>query len=320
MQIRKGTEEDIPAIVDLLKTSLGEGLIEKSEHLWKWKHVQNPHGASPVLVAEDEGKLVGVRAFLQWQWQYNGKMIKAVRAVDTATHPDFQGKGIFKRLTLQGLEDAKAAGTSIVYNTPNQSSMPGYLKMGWVEQGRMPLKLKLNPFAYKSTVKHTIPDQDWTKLLSFLPLVVNPISKSKSLHTVLTPAYISWRYQNNPLFDYYYLSDYKSYVLFYRLKAHSFGTELRVVDLFVNESAFNKLSRKQLRQSFKEASRSSFLVSASGRHFNLASNFYPGMGFIPVVDKGPIVTLRNLLLPEDDFEALVKQQNWGYSLGDMELF
>jgi N-acetylglutamate synthase-like GNAT family acetyltransferase len=320
MQIRKGTESDIPAIVELLKSSLGEGLIQKSEQLWKWKHVENPNGASPVLVAEADGKVVGVRAFLRWQWVYKGKVLQAIRAVDTATHPDFQGKGIFKKLTLQGLDQAKLAGIDLVYNTPNESSKPGYLKMGWVEMSRMALKLKVNPFAYKSSIPPAVPTKDWEKLKFVLPLFSNPIASHELVHTLLSPAYIRWRYQDNPLFDYHFLSDYRSYVLFYRIKQHSFGQEMRVVDLLTIKGAFDKASKKGLAAEFKKISSNCFLTSASGRHFELTENVYPGMGLLPVMAKGPIVTLRNISLDEEAFKELGKQQNWGYSLGDMELF
>lgn len=64
MIIREATDSDISSIVLLLKDSLGESLTPKSEALWNWKHQTNPFGNSPILVAEDEGKLVGVRSFM----------------------------------------------------------------------------------------------------------------------------------------------------------------------------------------------------------------------------------------------------------------
>ncbi|MCX2739956.1 GNAT family N-acetyltransferase [Pontibacter anaerobius] len=320
MKIRKGTEADIPAIVELLKSSLGEGLIQKSERLWHWKHVENPHGASPILVAEDDGKVVGVRAFLRWQWVYKGQVLQAIRAVDTATHPDYQGKGIFKKLTLQGLADAKEDGIHLVYNTPNESSKPGYLKMGWFEMNRMALKLKINPFAYKRQASPEAPNQDWDKLASLLPQLSNPIAKAGKVQTLNSPAYMIWRYKDNPLFDYYFLSDYKSYVLFYRFKIHNFGQEMRVVDFLIDEKTFDKKAKNLLKTSFKQISNACFLTSASGRHFELASGIYPNMGFLPVMDKGPIVTLRNVSLSDEVFTMLSNQESWGYALGDMELF
>ena len=66
---------------------------------------------------------------------------RAVRAVDTATDPDFQGRGIFRRLTLHGLEELPADGVALVFNTPNDKSLPGYLKMGWQIVGRAPVRV-----------------------------------------------------------------------------------------------------------------------------------------------------------------------------------
>src|SRR5690606_14453301 len=131
MQIRKAFPHDLPEIINLLKASLGESLIPKSEELWNWKHISNPFGASPVLVAEDEGVICGVRVFLRWEYHQSGKVIKACRAVDTAIHPDYQGKGLFKSLTLTLIEQLKEEGVELIYNTPNSQSTPGYLKMGW---------------------------------------------------------------------------------------------------------------------------------------------------------------------------------------------
>ena len=94
MNFREATEEDIPGIIFLLKVSLGEGLIPKSEALWRWKHVDNPFGASPVWLAEEDGKIVGVRAFMRWKYTDGMRVYNALRAVDTVTQPHYQRKRI----------------------------------------------------------------------------------------------------------------------------------------------------------------------------------------------------------------------------------
>ena len=103
MIIRPATYDDTPAIIELLKKSLGESMIPKSAALWSWKHEQNPFGPSFVLLAEENNELIGVRAFMQWQWVWNDKIYRAIRAVDTATHPKHQGRGIFKKLRYRSL-------------------------------------------------------------------------------------------------------------------------------------------------------------------------------------------------------------------------
>ena len=137
--VRPANAEDTPRIVDLLKLCLGEGSVPRTAEFWDWKHRQNPFGESPVLLAEADGELIGVRAFMRWRWTDGEDVVESVRAVDTATHPEHRGKGIFTRLTLGLLESLRGEGAEFVFNTPNAQSTPGYLKMGWHVYGRVPV-------------------------------------------------------------------------------------------------------------------------------------------------------------------------------------
>ncbi|TDQ09936.1 GNAT family N-acetyltransferase [Pedobacter metabolipauper] len=315
MQIRTATEKDIPGIIELLRLSLGESLIPKSEKFWRWKHIDNPFGASMVLLAEQDGQLIGLRAFMNWQWQLQGKIYRAVRAVDTATHPDHQGKGIFKKLTLQGLDEVKSLGVSFVYNTPNQKSKPGYLKMGWKEQGRMPLKFNINPFGYKG--KMPVETTNWSDLRladDFFHI------QNQGMHTQYSQAYLTWRYAENPIFNYHYLTDNSSYFLAYRYKEHSFGAELRITDLLINKKNFGRVQKKQLGKALNSRSKKVALISVSGNNYKIMQNYYPFFSIFPIVNKGPIVTFRNIQLESEAFDQLIMPEQWAYSLGDLELF
>jgi N-acetylglutamate synthase-like GNAT family acetyltransferase len=331
MQIRPATPQDKPAMIELLKKSLGEGLIPKSEALWDWKHEQNPFGASFVLLAEENNTLIGLRAFMQWQWQWKGLVYKAIRAVDTATHPDHQGKGIFKKLTLQQLELCKQQGIHFVFNTPNDQSRPGYLKMGWVQQGRMPLKLKvLNPvslafaMAFKKGKTTTgaddpTPVQQWDPRV--FELMEHYVHQNDHLTTALSPAYIRWRYAINPLFRYTYFTDYENFLLIGRIKPHSFTRELRLVDFMLFNNSSNRRSNSRIRTMVLSFCKNNNVqvVSFSGQQYQPYKSSLKWLGMIPVQNRGPIVTLRDLNMNER-FPELLDIKNWGYSLGDMELF
>src|SRR5690606_30107897 len=110
MLIRHATPEDIPQIIFILKQSLGESKLPKTEEVWRYKHIENPFGKSIVLLAIIKEQIVGVRAFMRWKWQIGQKSFNALRAVDTATSPAFRGRGIFRKLTLEAIEIAKAEG------------------------------------------------------------------------------------------------------------------------------------------------------------------------------------------------------------------
>lgn len=152
--IRRARPEDHGAIMALMRASLGWPADARAEALWSWKHQQNPFGPSPVWVGETDGEVVAVRAFLRWDLcRPDGSVVRAVRAVDTATHPDHQGRGWFRRLTLHGLESLADDGIELVFNTPNDQSRPGYLKMGWVECGR--LSAWMTPLSWAAPVRLT---------------------------------------------------------------------------------------------------------------------------------------------------------------------
>ena len=120
MKIREATHKDIPQILKVLKASLGETSSKKTEEVWRYKHIDNPFGESLVLVAEESSEMVGVRAFMRWQWQQGEQVYFAFRAVDTATHPAHQGKGICRhRLRHVGvlLGAGHRTGTRVVGRT-----------------------------------------------------------------------------------------------------------------------------------------------------------------------------------------------------------
>jgi GNAT superfamily N-acetyltransferase len=311
MIIRKATESDIPAIIGLLRLSLGETLLPKSEALWRWKHLENPFGPSPCLLAEEDGQLLGVRAFLRWDYRENGKIYHAYRAVDTATHPQHQGKGIFKKLTLDLLSRIQTEGADFVYNTPNANSTPGYLKMGWEKWGKLPLKLSFHFSQGKKT--ESISPTDWSALRGLIERIESG-TESIGLQTHLQPGYLSWRYENCPLFPYQVISDGEEYLLIYRIKEGKMGRELRIADLFLTDR-FSAAGRKSLNRALKSAQKQSGARYTSFSGLDSEGLKALDLGILPILSLGPIVTLR-CIKPS----AQVLDRPWHWSLGDLEVF
>ncbi|GMQ26617.1 hypothetical protein Aoki45_33000 [Algoriphagus sp. oki45] len=311
MQIRKGTPEDLPGIIDLLRISLGESLIPKSAELWQWKHENNPFGASPILLAEEGGQLVGIRAFLKWEYQYKSKTISACRAVDTAVHPDFQGKGIFTTLTLQLIEEIKKEGVDLIFNTPNKKSTPGYLKMGWEKWNRLPLQIGLNWNSFFLKANELI-FSDWDSLGSIIEKLESQSPEINLVHTRLRPGYIFWRYRYCPLFPYHFVSDGENYLLIYRLKKNSWGKEFRICDFFIVDRNRKSLL-SQVQKELKSIARSSGArwISVSGQKSDESWRLISS----PTLPIGPLITLRDLGKGINPLSL-----PWAWSLGDLELF
>jgi len=323
MITRHATEADIPNIVNLLKVSLGEALLEKSEAYWRWKHLENPFGESPVLLSLDGERIVGVRAFMQWQWKYGDKIFRSIRAVDTATHPNYQGKGIFKKLTLALLDDCRREGIDLVYNTPNSSSKPGYLKMGWKEAGQLPINFAVrNPFAMLAA-RFTRPAEDADVAPGKLTDIVSSpeltsliaLLRSETIVTNYSAAYFQWRYAGVPVVK--YAADRigegeKSAFIFYRIKPGRFGRELRLTDLLRHPNVDNGEIKMLIRAAAKKNHADYITIS------NFTGYALPGIFKMKINNVGPTVTIRDLNL--HDLTSFRGFSNWRPSLGDLELF
>jgi len=142
VSIRRATDDDDPAVTALLRRTLEAGDGPRYDEFLDWKHRQNPFGRSYEWVATIGDEIVGYRSFLRWRFVVQGRTLSAVRAVDTATHPAHQGKGIFRTLTMTAVEAMTADAVDFVFNTPNDQSRPGYLKMGWRMLGPVPVHVR----------------------------------------------------------------------------------------------------------------------------------------------------------------------------------
>lgn len=311
MIFRPGKEEDIPQIIDLLKASLGESMIPKSILLWKWKHLDNPFGKSPVLLAVENDKIIGVRAFLKWEFLREGNTMKACRAVDTAIHPDFQGQGLFTQLTTNLTDQIKEEDTQLIYNTPNTQSMPGYLKMGWEKWGKLPLKMQ---FHMGSSGNGKAISSDWNEIQPIITAIEKKGNAASIIQTNLISGFLNWRYSNCPLFPYEYISDGESYLMIFRIKDGKMGRELRITDLFTFDS-FGKTQKKELHKKLRSLQKQSGARFSSFSGLGYVKQNAINLGILPVLAIGPMVTLRKVS------ESIDSQTlNWGWSLGDLEVF
>jgi N-acetylglutamate synthase-like GNAT family acetyltransferase len=327
MEIRTATEHDIPLIVELLKKSLGEELMPKSKEYWQWKHVDNPFGKSPVILAFENDTLVGVRAFMRWQWKSAGQIFESVRAVDTATHPDYQGRGIFKKLTLELLDYCAREKWHFVFNTPNNNSKPGYLKMGWKEAGKLPISIPVvHPFSIAlniSRLKHSsINVNDNNRELYFEHPGLDELLKqnvARCKDQIMTSHSVSsllWRYQNVPVAKYFtrglQTGGKLNVLLVYRLKSSKAGNELRVTDIFMDADKYKAEVRAMVKDLVKLHAADYVTVSGLNSWLNGTGSY---LRKLPV---GPVVTVRNITF--DAANSLHNFIGWSPSVGDLELF
>ena len=309
MHIRESTEQDIPAIVDLLKKSLGETSSPKSVNYWMWKHLKNPFGPSKVLLAEINGQLIGVRAMMQWKWQRKNQVFSTLRAVDTATHPDFQGKGIFSVLTQKMVDRSKIDGVDFIFNTPNEKSLPGYLKLGWGSLGKLSVGLSFfNPlfFIQKQRIDISI-DLDKIDSLCNRWNVIH--QQSTLLFTPKSLDYLKWRYLTNPIIKYKVFADEEVFLALYCRKRKQIH-ELRIAEIICIDSSEGVSKKvKNLIRHYAHESKANFITFTPE-----IKAFIPGIKIL--LPLGPLLAAKKVNVELPAFVNL----KFAYNLGDMELF
>lgn len=318
LQVRRADQDDDQQITSLLRVSLNKDEDPNYDAFLDWKHRHNAFGQSPAWVATDGERIVGYRTFMRWQFvDDDGKRVTAVRAVDTATHPDYRGMGIFRRLTLQGVADLTLAGDGIVFNTPNAQSRPGYLKMGWGLVGRLPVGvLPRGPRAMARMVTSRVPAALWSEPTSVgLPaaeaLADRTVGEALLTHapssgfrTDRTPNYLAWRTAFGPLCYRLLLAsptDPAEGGIICRLRRRGGTVEAAVIEQLVPDWVTGARLVAQL-------------LHETDADYAIGLRSGPSAGLIPLPGQGPLLTTRPLAASPPTRRA------WKLTLGDVELF
>jgi GNAT superfamily N-acetyltransferase len=203
--------------LDLMRVALGDNsAAAKTERYWNWKHLNTPFGASHVIGARsDDGELASLRVLMRWDLQApGGRRVNALRPVDTATHPEHQRRGLFKKLTLRAVDEAIHDGFALLFNTPNENSRPGYLKMGWRVVNRWPLYARPTRLGRLVRRKKRLAPKGqltmpWAVFREIKGLDIERVvtdSEARRVHvgwrTPRDMAYLDWRYGQAPDLDY----------------------------------------------------------------------------------------------------------------------
>jgi len=249
-----------------------------------------------------------------------------VRAVDTATDPDYQGRGIFTRLTLTALDELRDEGVDIVFNTPNSNSLPGYLKMGWGVVGHLPVSIMPTRVGSLPAMARARVPASRTEVLIHagdtpgdafadrdrLHGLLGTLPVTGGLHTRRSPEFFRWRYGHEPLHYRVVIagdSIDEGFAVFH-LRRRGPALEAVLCDVVVpnpEESTARRL-RTLLARRVARLSGADYILRIDGRAITADP-------FIRVPRIGPVLTVRTL----KDW-APPRLGRWHVTMGDIELF
>jgi GNAT superfamily N-acetyltransferase len=335
-EVRPFRDEDSDQVLDLLTLALGPGMVgERSSTFFRWKHIHTPFGGSFMLVADRGGQIIGFRSFMRWRFLAPGGELQAVSPVDTATHPDFQRLGVFSRLTQTALEALRDE-TDFVFNTPNENSAPGYLKMGWKQVGRVPVTIQIcqplhfarrlllgRSVTHGSDLPPAIHAETAASVLrtesgQIAELLADTDTPPDRIRTRRTLDYLQWRYAAAPHLDYRAVTEHGEGRLrglaIFRVRPRGQLWETWVVELIVppgeRETARN-LFRQIRRAAPVDNLRGIFPKRTSAAQAAWRQGFTRSrFGVMLFVNP-----LRGAVRPDPTL-----MDSWALSLGDLEIF
>ncbi|MGD0766148.1 MAG: GNAT family N-acetyltransferase, partial [Dehalococcoidia bacterium] len=223
------TAADAEESLELVRKTWGD--IEPTDRAYhQWQCERSPGGPAIATLARDgEGRLVGQEVTIPIRVTLNAREYPASLSLNTATDPEWRGRGIFGRLLRDVCEISAKEGIAFTYGFPNQSSYPIFLRTEFKDIGSVPLLIKpLNPrrLVQKATGNRLLATAAWPANLVWHQPAARPNrpgqaeivpverfddsftafwQRVKSRYPVMVvrdAAYLNWRFVNVPLRQY----------------------------------------------------------------------------------------------------------------------
>jgi hypothetical protein len=166
-----------------------------------------------MAVCLDGMRIVGAYAAIPRLVRAGGRACVGARDVDPVVHPDYRGRGLFKRMLGFALENF--TGIDFFFNFANQVSRPGFLRLGWREVGRLKdavcqlgqtrltgRQLMLHLLTYRRAPGRPGARVGVCDLGELLARAPEPTVPPAAVWVERSAAYLDWRYLRHPLHRY----------------------------------------------------------------------------------------------------------------------
>lgn len=175
------SEHDLARYAELFSACFpAAGKLGNAAYL-QWLYTRSPLGQAVGFNAIDGDRLAAHYICTRALIELDGVATPALLSLNTATHPDYQGRGLFTRLAELTYEAGAAEGAGLVYGVANANSTPGFLrKLGFQLVEPLESRVGMGPLGRF----------DWPRMAS-----------AARLRQAWTPDYLAWRCANpaNPV-------------------------------------------------------------------------------------------------------------------------
>ncbi|MBN2464462.1 GNAT family N-acetyltransferase [candidate division WOR-3 bacterium] len=168
--VRRCTRDDLSAVLELARACYGSST--NPPEWWRWRYFTYRPESSGIFVAELAGKVVGIRPVTYFRYSLGRRALTGALFTDVMVHPEFRRRGIFSRLVSVCVEEAWRNGADFISTMPNDLSLPGFLKSGWVNLGDR--RLMVCPLRPAGNVRRGRGTR-WWSLLTAIPAALTEL-------------------------------------------------------------------------------------------------------------------------------------------------
>lgn len=171
------TENQYLELTGLATATYPGGELTNPDFL-RWEYEKNPAGPAILSLDKSESTLNAQYVVLPWRFRMYGHETAGSLSLNTMTHPDARGRGLFKQLAMRTYDELESMGVGFTVGFPNRNSAPGFQRsLGFTTLGALPFLIR--PLRWMSVMRRFITGSAERKGSS-LELAVNPASVFRS--------------------------------------------------------------------------------------------------------------------------------------------
>lgn len=132
---------DDAGIRSLFERELGR---VRSGAFFEWKYLDEPYLSHvPVTVAERDGEVVGVQAYLPFPLRAGNRTALALQPADAVVHGDHRRNGLYTRMTELAIDRYADGEPALFFNYPSPGALSAQREMGWESLGDLPVSYRV---------------------------------------------------------------------------------------------------------------------------------------------------------------------------------
>jgi len=113
------TAANVDAVAALYFLCFG---VRPSAAYIRWRYLDTPTGLTPTMLAFDQANCVGCYALWPTGLLLDGRQVSGGQAIDSMTHPDLRGRGLFVEVAERCYDNLRKLGYQVLYGFPNDNA------------------------------------------------------------------------------------------------------------------------------------------------------------------------------------------------------